>query len=244
MADFINTIDVLGDDAVIDGILQRTIAEFKDNDLTKLFDSAFRGCTALVEVDLPNVTEVGAQTFASCSALEKVNLPEITDLRVTAQVGCFSGCKSLREINIPKVVTIGESNNNNWAGTFSGLPIERLILPNAKYIGRMAFGSCKQLVYADFGKYVYFWGACFESCSALKTVVLRSESLCGMYNSGAFSGTPIASGNGYFYVPRALVDSYKAATNWSVYGTMFRALEDYTVDGTITGELDEVKIAA
>lgn len=40
----------------------------------------------------------------------------------------------------------------------------------------------------------------------------------------------------------ALVDSYKAATNWSTYATQFRALEDYTVDGTITGELDSTKI--
>jgi hypothetical protein len=39
-----------------------------------------------------------------------------------------------------------------------------------------------------------------------------------------------------------LVDEYKAATNWSTYAGRIRALEDYTVDGTITGELDESKI--
>lgn len=39
-----------------------------------------------------------------------------------------------------------------------------------------------------------------------------------------------------------LVDTYKADTNWSTYAAQFRALEDYTVDGTITGELDESKI--
>lgn len=50
------------------------------------------------------------------------------------------------------------------------------------------------------------------------------------------------SGTGYIYVPRALVDTYKAATNWSTIADQFRALEDYTVDGTITGELDESKI--
>lgn len=40
----------------------------------------------------------------------------------------------------------------------------------------------------------------------------------------------------------ALVDSYKAATNWSTYADQIRALEDYTVDGTTTGALDETKI--
>ena len=34
----------------------------------------------------------------------------------------------------------------------------------------------------------------------------------------------------------------QAATNWSTYAAQFRALEDYTVDGTTTGELDETKI--
>ena len=40
----------------------------------------------------------------------------------------------------------------------------------------------------------------------------------------------------------ALVDSYKAATNWSTYADQIRALEDYTVDGTTTGALDETKV--
>ena len=61
-------------------------------------------------------------------------------------------------------------------------------------------------------------------------------------NTNAFSSTPIASGTGYIYVPRALVDSYKAASKWSTYANQFRALEDYTVDGTTTGALDETKI--
>jgi hypothetical protein len=76
----------------------------------------------------------------------------------------------------------------------------------------------------------------------LTTVILRSESLCTLENVSAFNGTPIASGTGCIYVPAALVNSYKTATNWSSFASKFRALEDYTVDGTITGELDETKI--
>ena len=58
----------------------------------------------------------------------------------------------------------------------------------------------------------------------------------------------IAAGNGYIYVPRALLSDddetkdYRRATNWSTYAAQFRALEDYTVDGTTTGELDKTKI--
>jgi hypothetical protein len=81
----------------------------------------------------------------------------------------------------------------------------------------------------------------FYECSALVTVILRSPTLAsGGY--GIFSTTPISSGTGYIYVPSALVDSYKAASNWKTYANQFRALEDYTVDGTITGALDPTKI--
>lgn len=51
-----------------------------------------------------------------------------------------------------------------------------------------------------------------------------------------------ASGTGYIYVPAASVDVYKNVGGWKAYAAQFRALEDYTVDGTITGELDESKI--
>ena len=39
--------------------------------------------------------------------------------------------------------------------------------------------------------------------------------------------TVIASGTGYVYVPSALVNSYKSATNWSTYADQIRAIEDY-----------------
>ena len=68
----------------------------------------------------------------------------------------------------------------------------------------------------------------FQSCSSLIAVILRRTN--GVVSMGAlttFTGTPIANGTGYIYVPRDLVDKYKAATNWSVYADQFRAIEDY-----------------
>ena len=85
-------------------------------------------------------------------------------------------------------------------------------------------------------------GGAFRECINLKSLILRSETQTELSSTNAFTSTPIASGTGYIYVPKSLVDSYKSATNWSVYANQFRALEDYTVDGTITGELDESKI--
>lgn len=69
----------------------------------------------------------------------------------------------------------------------------------------------------------------FNGCSALTTLILRNpDSVVTLTNTNALSGTPIASGTGYIYVPSVLVDSYKAATNWSTYAERFRAIEDYS----------------
>jgi hypothetical protein len=38
------------------------------------------------------------------------------------------------------------------------------------------------------------------------------------------------------------MDTYKTSANWENFAAQFRALEDYTVDGTITGALDINKI--
>ena len=68
----------------------------------------------------------------------------------------------------------------------------------------------------------------FYSCSALVTVILRyTDAVCTLAGTNAFTSTPIASGTGYIYVPSALIDSYKAATNWSTYADQIRAIEDY-----------------
>ena len=75
-------------------------------------------------------------------------------------------------------------------------------------------------------------------------ILRNTEKACGLSNTSALSGTPIESGSGYIYVPAALVDSYKTASNWSTYANQFRALEDYTVDGTTTGALDDSKVNA
>ena len=80
-----------------------------------------------------------------------------------------------------------------------------------------------------------------SGCSKLEAIAI-SASAVPTLPSGTLNGTAISKGAGYIYVPRNLVDSYKAETNWSAYAEQIRALEDYTVDGTITGDLDETKI--
>ena len=122
--------------------------------------------------------------------------------------------------------------------------IKRVILPNCKIVQQMK--ACYNLeIYDTSGTYV--GSQYFNNCMALKALVLRSSIVATLANSlNAINNTPINKGSGYVYVRRNLIQSYQTATNWSVLyanqPNMFRALEDYTVDGTITGALDESKI--
>ena len=58
----------------------------------------------------------------------------------------------------------------------------------------------------------------FAYCKLLDTLILRNSSrIVSLGNKNAFTGTPIEKGTGYIYVPAALIDEYKTATNWTTF---------------------------
>ena len=118
-----------------------------------------------------------------------------------------------------------------------------IIVDNAtKSLGIYSLWKCVNLITADFASLTYIGKYALESCKGLIALVLRSETMCTIYDRHAAGYSSIATGTGFIYVPRVLIDSYKTDSNWSTYAAQFRALEDYTVDGTTTGELDPTKI--
>lgn len=215
MADFINTIDVLGDDAVYDSIIKRTITEFKDDRITSVRDYAFSNCVNLTKVDIPSATTVKYNSFNGCTTLAEVNIPAVT--RIEAY-NAFSGCKALKEI----------------------------VLPSCSYIGQGAFSFCSKLEMADCAvtDSLYLGNNAFGSTTALKTLVIRSNSVATMASKNTLQESGIYYSRGYIYVPSALLSDddatkdYRRATNWSDYANRFRKLEEWTVDGTVTGDLN------
>ena len=117
-------------------------------------------------------------------------------------------------------------------------------IPEATSILGSAFSTDYALAKIDLPKVTTIDSSVFSGCSKLKTLILRhSEGVVTLKNKNALNATLIyKKTTGYVYVPAALIEDYKVATNWSFFATQFRALEDYTVDGTVTGELDESKI--
>lgn len=173
---------------------------------------ACRGFTKLKTVRLPNATSIGTYAFYGCSVLSSIYAPNVTSLGSYA----LYNCDGFTSVNFPKVTSITQ---------------------NVLY-------DCSKLEIADFAVASKVNQAAFAYSANLIALILRkTDTICTLtVAANAFQGTPIAGGTGYVYVPRDLVETYKTATNWVNYATQFRALEDYTIDGTISGELDPNKI--
>ena len=143
--------------------------------------------------------------------------------------------RSITEISSSSATSIGDFAFRSCSA------LTTVNFPAATSIGANTFYSCSKLTTVNFPAATSIGGNAFSSCSVLKSLLLRGNNVCTLSSKNAFNSTPIQSGTGYIYVPSALIEQYKAATNWSTYAAQFRALENYTVDGTITGELDPAK---
>ena len=76
----------------------------------------------------------------------------------------------------------------------------------------------------------------FDGATKLKSLIIRT-SVVIPHGGPTFMNSTV-SASIHVFVPRALVDTYKAATNWSAMADRIFAVEDYTKDGTIDGDFD------
>lgn len=196
-----------------------------------LIDGRLTG-TTWTSID-SDVTKVIDHACNSLKSLETVNLPKCTNIGLYS----FSNCSMLHTLNAPLCTNVSAYAFQNC------YELLNLNLPKVGSIFVGCFQKNYALQIADFSVVKSIAANTFASCSSLTALILRkSDAICTLENTSALTGTPIADGTGYIYVPSALIETYKSATNWSIFANQFRAIEDYTVDRTITGELDINKI--
>ena len=202
--------------------------------VTTIGNDCIKSCTHLMTINIPNLTTAGDAALSNNSNITSLNLPLLTQIGYSG----FASCRQLQSVNLPllqAVPTFGFSTDDS---------LKSIVLPLATSIGRQGFAGCSRLTTADFPLVTAIFDTYnFNNCSKLTSLILRNTTkVATLGNTNAFNSTPIASGTGYIYVPAALKSQYEAATNWSRFAAQFRALEDYTVDGTTTGALDPTKI--
>lgn len=195
---------------------------------------AFFRSPSLTELHLPKVETLGERVFEGCESLTSLYLDSIKEI----PTGHFMEFESLTSIHLPQVERLGES-------VFYGCKnLTKIDLPKATLIRSGVFYACTSLVEVSFGQPVMLQYLTFYSCNSLQRLIFRSESEI----SSLSAGTEVFNKDGVYpegitvYVPSALVDAYNNDSVWNSTGFEIRALEDYTVDGTVTGELDLAKI--
>lgn len=237
--------------------------------LTTIGKYAFTNCKALKQMDLSKVTtieqyglsqvgiveatlssftaEFPANAFAGCGSLRTVVAPVAKGF---AGNYAFNNCAELRTAIFPEAE--GVLKNSTLSSCYQLTDCQ---IPKCTEIEKYAMSSCYRLVQMYLPCVTTIAENAYSSCYSMKALVLsNTEAVVTLANKNAFSScyhilgkkasswNPSGLKDGYFYVPAALLEDYKVATNWSTYATQFRALEDYTVDGTVTGKLDESKL--
>lgn len=189
-------------------------------------EGAFSTCTSLVSVSTPNALKLGMRACWNSGKLEICEAPLITEIGAQA----FAACTALKDIPGKEHVETLQDSAFTTCTSLTG----KLSFPSVLKVGAFTFQKCSGITALEFGPNHYNYNnlagirtMVFDSCTQLETVILRATTLLSMQSVNAFNNTPIASGAGYIYVPSALVDSYKAATNWTTYADQIRAIEDY-----------------
>lgn len=254
MDDAISEIPQGGGDSDLDALLTNSLESLRSN-VTLLRNYALAHASNLKSVNLPEVLSIGLNVFEG-AGIVSLYLPKLA----SAGNNAFMSCKQLTTVNLPLLASIG---NQIFQGCSA---LTSVNLPELPKTAANAFRQCSHLTEIVLPKLTEMAGSTFYQCGELETVdlpvcskitsgqfyfankvtalILRSTAgVCVNESSELFMPqSKIVMGTGYIYVPAALIDQYKAATNWARYETAFRALEDYTVDGTTTGALDPNKV--
>lgn len=184
--------------------------------------SADKGYDGLgqVTVNVAGGTNTESEEVASFLANTMTVLSNslVTTLRTRV---CQAATK-LITVNLPNVTSLGAY------AFYQCSNLETVTLPKLTTISTQTWYMCQKLVYADCGQLNSITAQTFASSTALKTLILRKTSgICTLSNANGVSGSGIGKGTGYIYVPAALIEDYKVASNWSTFASQFRAIEDY-----------------
>lgn len=110
--------------------------------------------------------------------------------------------------------------------------LAKVVTPNRiGGVGGYEFYGCGRLEYVDFGKVTGIDSSGIGGIHRLTTIIFRNTEQVVTLSQAFYNCNSITQENYtyycHFYVPKALLEDYKVATNWSNYANRFRAIEDY-----------------
>ena len=154
------------------------------------------------------ITRISAYAFSNCYSLAHITLPSAIK---SIDSYAFGSCYSLAHITLPSGVT--SIGGNAFYGCYS---LAQITLPSGiTSIGSYAFGSCYSLAQITLPSGITsIGGGTFYQCFGMAFYAFTACTAVPTLASYAFDGIPADC---EIRVPAALLDEWKAATNWATY---------------------------
>lgn len=195
-------------DGIADGSEPNGAIVYNGTTINKM---AFAG-SAITSFVGANVTSMGWNAFGGCPNLVSVSFPALTNwVNFNVNNNNYGMLQSLTRLDIPNVTAVG-------AQVFTQMPsLTELILPSVKILGMNGLNTTGSgITTVDLGEdFTKFDNFSFNgSLNILVNIIIRNtQSVPTVTNSS--NVLPKRSMN--YYVPSALIESYKVASNWSSY---------------------------
>ena len=115
---FVNTRDTLGDQATVDGLVEHSLTELKEDGIGIVESYACYKNTGLQSVELPGVSQIKANAFDACSNLEVVKLGgEGSSNSLSIATNAFNACSKLKHLIIDRPAMATLASTSALAGT-------------------------------------------------------------------------------------------------------------------------------
>ena len=207
-----------GGGSELESVLDGTVTEISNNNITVLRAGAFQNCSSLVSASFGECTSLGNNAFYYCTSLSQISLPKCETIGSSA----FNNCRSLVNVSFPVCTNIGSQ------AFYYCTSLNTIEFPACSIIYSAAFSYCTQLTTASFPACTSIGNSAFAYCSRLLSLYLLGSKVCSLANINAFYNTPISTYTtatsgvfGSIYVPASLLASYQTAANWSKYSSRF-----------------------
>ena len=214
---------------------------------TQIMNYAFYKQETISELKLPKCRIIGEYAFSSdgnIGKIKKLDLPECTTIEDSAF--CY---QPISEINLPKCIDIDDAFNET-------AEIIKIHFPAMTDVSKTIIKECSTLISALFsnenitklGGSAYYYAPFYYSsymsankCNLKHIIIPKCTTVPKLGSVDGLVGDNVAAkAQVTIYVPRTMVEQYKAATNWSAFN--IAAIEDNRAElqGIFT-ELDELE---
>ena len=178
--------------------------------VTYISNYAFQYCYSMASITIPDgVTSIRDYAFQYCYSLESITIPDgVTSIGRNV----FNGCYSMASITIPDSVTAISNYVFQYCGSMASITIPDSVTAISTYV----FNGCYSMASITIPDGVTYIGSnAFQNCYGMRYYDFSAcTSVPALSNTNAFNSIP---SDCQMLIPAALVDAWKAATNWSTY---------------------------